>query len=199
MFQTFEERTSPAQGAAHLPLVRSELKRRGLDGFIVPHEDEFQNEYLPASNERLAWLTGFTGSAGAAVVLAEMAAVFVDGRYTLQVRSQTDTNLFEPLDYRPGAVATWIAANAATGARIGYDPWLHSINSLDAMSEALKAKGIELVPCKDNPIDAAWAGRPPAPMAPVVAHGEDYSGEVLWAPSASALPKSSRRARLTRR
>src|SRR5215468_5909945 len=96
MFQTFEERTSPAQGAVHLPLVRAELTRRGLDGFIVPHEDEFQNEYLPASNERLAWLTGFTGSAGAAVVLADKAAVFVDGRYTLQVRSQTDTSLFEP-------------------------------------------------------------------------------------------------------
>ncbi|MFZ1990597.1 MAG: aminopeptidase P family protein [Alphaproteobacteria bacterium] len=177
MFQTFEERTSPAQGAAHLPLVRAELKRRGLDGFIVPHEDEFQNEYLPASNERLAWLTGFTGSAGAAVVLGEKAAVFADGRYTLQVRAQTDTALFEPLDFRAGAVATWIAANAAPGARIGYDPWLHSIDALDALRDALKAKSIELVPCKDNPIDAAWTGRPAAPKAPVVAHGESYSGE----------------------
>ena len=178
MFQTFEERTSPAQGAAHLPLVRAELVRRGLDGFIVPHEDEFQNEYLPACNERLAWLTGFTGSAGAAVVLADKAAVFVDGRYTLQVRSQTDTALFEPNDFRAGAIATWIGANARSGARIGYDPWLHSIDSLDALRDALKPKAIELVPCKDNPIDLTWTGRPAAPMAPVVAHGESYSGEV---------------------
>src|SRR5215470_13710489 len=112
MFQTFEERTSPAQGAVHLPLVRAELKHRGLDGFIVPHEDEFQNEYLPASNERLAWLTGFTGSAGAAVVLADKAAVFADGRYTIQVRQQTDSKQFDPRDLVEEGPNAWLEANA---------------------------------------------------------------------------------------
>lgn len=177
MFQTFEERTSPAQGRTNLPLVRAGIARAGLDGFIVPHEDEYQNEYLPAANERLAWLTGFTGSAGAAAVLKQKAAIFIDGRYTLQVRSQVDTALFEPLDFRPGALATWLTSNAGTGARIGYDPWLHSIDSLDALREALKAKNIELVPCKDNPIDAVWSARPAAPLAPVQPHIESYSGE----------------------
>jgi Xaa-Pro aminopeptidase len=177
MFQTFDEKTTPAQGRAHLPLLRAELARLGLEGFLVPHEDEFQNEYLPAGNERLAWLTGFTGSAGAAAVLADKAAVFVDGRYTLQVRAQVDTSLFEPQDFRSGSLAHWLAANAKDGARVGYDPWLHSVEALDALKEAVKNRGIVLVPVAENPIDGIWAGRPPVPMAPAVPHAQDFAGE----------------------
>ena len=94
MYQTFEEHGGPDLGRVHLPLLRTELRRIGLDGFYVPHEDEYQNEYLPAAFDRLGWLTGFTGSAGAAVVLTGEAAIFVDGRYTLQVRAQVDETAF---------------------------------------------------------------------------------------------------------
>ncbi len=97
-FQTYEDRSDPSTVAARLAVLRAELAKRGLDGFVVPHSDMHQNEYLPANAERLAWLTSFTGSAGAAVVLKDKAAIFVDGRYTLQVRAQTDTSQFEPRD-----------------------------------------------------------------------------------------------------
>ena len=96
IFQTFEQKTNPAQGAAHLKALRGELKMRGLDGFVVPRTDEHQNEYVPASSERLAWLTGFSGSWGMAIVLADQAAIFVDGRYTVQVREQVDVAIFTP-------------------------------------------------------------------------------------------------------
>ena len=98
MRQTFDESTDPAFGARHLPLLRARMAEQGLDGFLVPHEDEHQNEYLPEANERLAWISGFTGSAGAAVVLSDRAAIFTDGRYTVQVRAQTDGDLFERVD-----------------------------------------------------------------------------------------------------
>ncbi|MFO1186314.1 MAG: aminopeptidase P family protein [Alphaproteobacteria bacterium] len=177
MFQTFDEKTTPAQGATHLPLLRAELARQGFDGFLVPHEDEFQNEYLPAGNERLAWLTGFTGSAGAAAVLAEKAAIFVDGRYTLQARAQVDTALFEPQDFRAGSVAQWLAASARPGARVGYDPWLHSIDAADGLREALQRAGLELVPVRENPIDRVWAARPAMPQAPAHPHAASLAGE----------------------
>lgn len=177
MFQSFDEKTTPAQGRTNLPLLRAELARQGLDGFLVPHEDEFQNEYLPAANERLSWLTGFTGSAGAAAVLAGKAAIFVDGRYTLQARAQVDTALFEPQDFRPGTVAQWIAANAGPGARIGYDPWLHSIDAADGLREALKKSGIEFVAVRENPVDRVWAARPALPQAPAYPHAASLAGE----------------------
>src|SRR5581483_11499360 len=119
-FQTFEDRSNAATVAPRLAALRTELTRRGLDGFVVPHSDEYQSEYLPECNERLAWLTSFTGSAGAAVVLKDKAAIFVDGRYTLQVRQQTDPAQFEPRDLTSEGPNAWLEANAPTGARIGY-------------------------------------------------------------------------------
>src|SRR5438128_7855256 len=121
-FQTYEDQTDAATCAPRLALLRAELARRGIDGFIVPRADEHQGEYVPKRAERLAWLTAFTGSAGAAVILKEKAAVFVDGRYTLQVREQTDTKLFDPRDLVAEGPAAWLAANAPKGARLGYDP-----------------------------------------------------------------------------
>src|SRR6516165_9652530 len=108
MRQTFDETTDPSFGAKHLPRLRQRMAARGLDGFLVPHEDEHQNEYLPEANNRLSWLTGFTGSAGAAVVLADKAAIFVDGRYTLQVRNQVDQGVFEIRDLVEGGVPAYL-------------------------------------------------------------------------------------------
>ena len=117
MRQTFDETTDPSFGAKHLPLIREQLKAQGLDGFLVPHEDEHQNEYLPAANDRLAWVSGFTGSAGAGVVMTDRAAVFADGRYTVQVRAQVDADQFDILSY-PDDVPTYLA-KAPKGAVIG--------------------------------------------------------------------------------
>src|SRR6516162_1207936 len=121
-FQTFDDPPDTSEPAARLAALRSELTRRGLDGFVVPHADRHQNEYLPPSEERLAWLTGFTGSAGVAIVLAERAVLFVDGRYTLQARDQSDPKLFtiEHLVETPPAV--WTSANSRAGQKRGFDP-----------------------------------------------------------------------------
>src|ERR1700754_1056601 len=122
MRQTFDETTDRSFGPKHVPLIRQAMAEQGLDGFVAPHEDEHQNEYLPEANDRLAWATGFTGSAGAAVGLADKAGVFVDGRYTLQVRDQVDTALYEIKDYVDGGVPLWLEQSLKPGQVVGYDP-----------------------------------------------------------------------------
>lgn len=175
MRQTFDETTDPSFGARHLPLLRARMAEQGLDGFLIPHEDEHQNEYLPDANERLAWATGFTGSAGAAVVMRDRAAMFTDGRYTVQVKAQTDPALFERFDL--GDVARYLEG-APQGAVIGYDPRLHSPDALAQLQEAASRAGATLKPVEVNPLDQAWGeGRPAQPAAPVVPHPDDYSGE----------------------
>src|SRR6202012_5869547 len=126
MRQTFDEHADRSFGPAHLPLIRAQMAAQGLDGFLIPHEDEHQNEYLPAANERLAWATGFTGSAGAAVVLADKAAVVSDGGYTPPLAAQTDPELFERRDIVEGGVPAYLETMAPEGAVIGYDPRLYS-------------------------------------------------------------------------
>ena len=177
MRPTFDETTDPSFGAKHLPLVRRQMAEQGLDGLLVPHEDEHQNEYLPAANDRLAWLSGFTGSAGAAVVMTDRAAVFADGRYTVQVRAQVDPGQFEILDLVEGGVPAYLE-RAPKGAVIGYDARLHSPDALAILKAAATKAGAELKPVDVNPLDAAWAeDRPAQPQAPVVPHGDRYSGE----------------------
>ena len=177
MRQTFEEATDRTFASRHLPRLRAEMEAQGLDGFIIPHEDEHQNEYLPAANDRLAWLTGFTGSAGAAVVLKDRAAVFVDGRYTLQVRDQVDEAHFEILDLVEGGPPAFVEG-AAEGSVIGYDPKLHSPTALEHLKRAAAKAGAVLKPVESNPLDAAWGQeRPAQPAAPVVPHPEAYAGE----------------------
>ncbi|HEV2533187.1 aminopeptidase P family protein [Phenylobacterium sp.] len=177
MRQTFDESTDRSFGAKHVPLIRQAMAEQGLDGVLVPHEDEHQNEYLPAANDRLAWATGFTGSAGAAVIFKDKAAVFVDGRYTLQVRDQVDQSLFEIRDLVEGGVPAYIET-APRGARIGYDPRLHSPDALERLKAAAAKSGAELRPVSQNPIDQAWgAARPPQPVAPVAPHPLEYAGE----------------------
>jgi Xaa-Pro aminopeptidase len=176
-FQSFDDRTEPAAAPGRVAALRAELRHRGLDGFIVPHADRHQNEYLPASEERLAWLTGFSGSAGVAVVLAERAALFVDGRYTLQAREQVDAATFavEHLVERPPD--TWIEENVAAGTKLGYDPWLHTIAGAEKLAKACEAAGATLVPVDTNPIDAIWSDRPAPPLGPVVVHDLRFAGE----------------------
>jgi len=177
MRQTFDESTDRSFGSKHVPLIRQAMADQGLDGVLVPHEDEHQNEYLPAANDRLAWATGFTGSAGAAVILADRAAIFVDGRYTLQVRDQVDQHLFEVRDLVDGGVPAYLET-APKGARIGYDPRLHSPDALERLKAAVAKSGAELRPVSENPVDLAWgAARPPQPTAPVAPHPLDYAGE----------------------
>jgi Xaa-Pro aminopeptidase len=177
MRQTYDETTDPSFGARHLPRVRARMAEQGLDGMLVPHEDEHQNEYLPAANDRLAWISGFTGSAGAGVVLKDRAAVFADGRYTVQVRAQVDAGQFEILDLVEGGVPAYLE-KAPKGAIIGYDPRLHSPDALAVLKRAVARAGAELKPVEVNPVDQAWADeRPAQPAAPVVPHEDRYAGE----------------------
>ena len=186
MRQTYEVIGGPTVGRASLPLLRATLKSLELDGLYIPHDDEYQNEYLPACYERLAWATGFTGSAGAAFVFQKMAIVFVDGRYTLQVKQQLAPKMFEVGDLVDPGPFGWLAKQTLTGQKIGYDPKLMSPDALDRLIDAAKKAGAELVVTDPNPIDAAWTDRPAEPTHAIVPHDIAYSGE----------SSSSKRARL---
>lgn len=157
-------------GAQRLTRVRAELTRQGLSGFIVPRADEHLGEYVPESAERLAWLTGFTGSAGLALVLPDRAAVFSDGRYTLQLVQQTDPALWETLHLTAAPPSAWLAAHAK--GPVGYDPWLMSEDGAARFREA----GVSLVAVTQNPVDVAWQDRPPPPQGPVVPQPLEYAG-----------------------
>ncbi|HEX3485238.1 MAG TPA: M24B family metallopeptidase, partial [Micropepsaceae bacterium] len=176
-FQTFDEQSDASQCAPRLARLRTELAARGVDGFLIPRADEHQGEYVPKRAERLAWLTGFTGSAGLAVVLMEKAAVFVDGRYTLQVRNQTDTSLFETLDLMNDGPANWIEANLPKGARLGYDPWLHTQANVERLKQSVERAGGQLVALESNPLDAVWPDQPEPPRARAVPHPIELAGE----------------------
>jgi Xaa-Pro aminopeptidase len=185
-FQTFDESGERTASAARLAALRAELKRRDLDGFIVPRSDRHQNEYVPPSEERLAWLTGFTGSAGAAVVLADRAVIFVDGRYLLQVRDQIDTTQFAVEHLVENPPEKWLEANLPAGARFGYDPWLHTADGAEKLAKAATAAGATLVPAEPNPIDSIWTDRPAPPLGAVVVHDLKFAGE----PAAEKLARA---------
>jgi Xaa-Pro aminopeptidase len=159
-----------------LAALRDELARRGLDGFVVPRTDEHQGEYVAECAQRLAWLTGFTGSAGVAVVLKDRAALFVDGRYTLQARAEVDTSLFEQLHLVEQPPTRWLGEVLAKGERLGFDPWLHTVDQVEALRKAALRAGAELVPQPDNPVDAVWRERPAPPLAPVIPHPDAFAG-----------------------
>ncbi|HET7679154.1 MAG TPA: aminopeptidase P family protein [Xanthobacteraceae bacterium] len=176
-FQTFDDPAGSAATAPRVAALRAELKRRGLDGFLVPHADRHQSEYLPACEERLAWLTGFTGSAGNALILTDRAVLFTDGRYTLQAREQTDPGVFsiEHMVERP--LAEWLEANLPAGAKLGYDPWLHTAENAEKLGKACSAAGASLMALEPNPIDAIWKDRPDPPLGAVTLHDARYAGE----------------------
>ena len=175
--QSFEDRSERAETPARVAALRAELKRRGLAGFLVPRADRQQNEYVPPSEERLAWLTGFTGSAGLAVVLAERAALFVDGRYSVQAQAQADGTIFsiEHLVERPPE--TWLTDHLQAGMAVGYDPWLHTAEGAEKLAKACAAVGATLTPVADNPIDVLWTDRPPPPSGAVVLRDPRLAGE----------------------
>jgi Xaa-Pro aminopeptidase len=160
-----------------LALLREELARRGLAGFIVPRSDEYQGEYVPQRGQRLAWLTGFTGSAGAAIVLANRAAVFVDGRYTLQAAAQVDTTLFELHHLVDDPPPKWLGSALGRGDAVGYDPWLHTPLEVERLRAAAERAGGILRPVDDNPLDKVWPGQPPPPLAPVYPQPMQFAGE----------------------
>jgi Xaa-Pro aminopeptidase len=177
LFQTFEEPESGVALTARLAAFREELARRKLTGFVVPRADQQQNEYVAPSEERLAWLTGFTGSAGLAIVLSHEAAIFVDGRYTLQAAKQVDAKAWrvEPLiDPSP---ETWLERHLSAGDRLGFDPWLHTTAAAGRLAAACAKAGAELIAVDSNPLDSIWTERPAAPLGPVAVHGPHYSGE----------------------
>ena len=161
---------------ARLDGLRKHLTTAGLDGFVVPICDEHMSEYVGAYARRLEWLTGFNGSAGTGVVLARRAAMFVDGRYVLQVRDQVDARFYDFEQVPMVTPASWLARHAPDGARIGYDPWLHTRAWVEAASAATRARGIVLVPAA-NAVDAIWADRPAPSSAPAVPHGIEFAGQ----------------------
>ncbi len=179
MFQNFVETADSTKGAERAARLRAKLKEIGLDGFIVPRADEHQGEYVPSSSARLAWLTGFAGSAGTAVVLSDKAAIFVDGRYTLQVREQVDQAIFEPIAVMEISVADWLKANVSAGQKIGYDSWLMTRAQVRQIAKGLEAAGAEIVPVEANPIDAIWSDRPEPPVAPVSEQPEALAGKAV--------------------
>ncbi|MEC3951104.1 aminopeptidase P family protein [Sphingobium sp. HWE2-09] len=160
-----------------LKALRAQLVRQTLDGFVVPLTDEHMSEYVGAYAQRLAWLTGFQGSAGSAVVLPEEAAIFVDGRYTLQVREQVDGAYWQYESVPQTSIAAWLKDHAPQGGRIGYDPWLHTRAWVSQATQALAEKGAELVAVDSNPIDAVWPDRPARSDARLVVHEDRHAGQ----------------------
>jgi Xaa-Pro aminopeptidase len=174
-FQTFEDTTDPAAPAPRVAALRAELARQNLSGFIVPRADRHQNEYVPPSDENLAWLTGFTGSAGTAIVLQDRAVLLVDGRYSLQARDQVDSQLFAIENITDTTAEAWIEANLPAGAALGYDPWLHTVAGAEKLSKACDAASGKLVPAE--PLNAIWHDRPPPPLGAVSLHDLRFAGE----------------------
>ncbi|WP_422074501.1 aminopeptidase P family protein [Tranquillimonas rosea] len=175
MFQTFDSPTRPDQGPPRLEALRAQMAAENLDGFLVPRADVHRGEYVAPRDERLSWLTGFTGSAGFAAVLTDQAGVFVDGRYTVQVKAQVDTTAFTPVAWPETKLADWLAERLHANARVGFDPWLHTVAEIEELREALEPKGIGLIDI-DNLIDRVWPDQPAPPAAPITAHSAGLAG-----------------------
>lgn len=177
MFQSFDETADRAFGPRHVPSIRRAMIAAGLDAFLIPREDEHQNEYPPAANDRLGWATGFTGSAGMAIILRDGAAMFTDGRYALQVRDQVDPAVFHIGMLEDGGVEAFLTEVLRPGQTVGYDPRLHSPAALVGLGAAVARAGAALKPSAVNPVDEAWgADRPAQPAAPLTLHPLDLAG-----------------------
>ncbi|HEV2544472.1 MAG TPA: aminopeptidase P family protein [Methylobacterium sp.] len=177
-FQTFDD-PSHAKGPERIEALRAALREIGADGFVVPRADEHQSEYVPGNAERLAWLTGFTGSAGLAIVLAEEAALFVDGRYTLQAPEQVDTGAISVVPLAETTPEAWLGTHLKPGQTLAYDPWLHTPDGVARLERAALKAGASLRAVPDNLVDAVWAGRPRPPAGRVAAHPDDLAGETV--------------------
>jgi Xaa-Pro aminopeptidase len=175
-FQSFDD-PEPAQTGPRVEALRAELAGRSLSGFILPRADRHQNEYVPRCEERLAWLTGFTGSAGTTVVLEDRAVLFIDGRYTLQAAMQVDASVFAIVNVGETPPDKWLAQNLKPGTKLGYDPWLHTVDGAEKLARACTDAGATLTPAEPDPVDAIWTDRPAPPMGPVTLHDFRYAGE----------------------
>jgi Xaa-Pro aminopeptidase len=176
-FQTFEDPEGGVALSARLSAFREELARRRLTGFVIPRADQQQNEYVAPSEERLAWLTGFTGSAGLAIVLTREAALFVDGRYTLQAGKQVDGKAWTVESLVDPPPENWLGTHLLPGDCLGFDPWLHTFSATERLAAACAKAGAELVAVESNPLDAVWGERPPPPLGPVAIHPVRFAGE----------------------
>ncbi|WP_435259432.1 aminopeptidase P family protein [Thioclava sp. FR2] len=175
MFQSFESHADPAQGGPRLAALRDRLVAEGLQGFVVPRADVHQGEYVAARDERLQWLTGFTGSAGFCIVLPGIAGVFIDGRYRVQVKAQVDLDRFTPVPWPEVKPGDWIKEHLA-GGEVGFDPWLHTADEIAKIEAALSGSGIGLRACS-NMVDAIWADQPAPPLGAAFAHPDELAGE----------------------
>ncbi len=195
MFQTFDSHANPAQGGPRLAALRAALAEAGLAGFLVPRADVHQGEYVAARDERLQWLTGFTGSAGFCIVLPEVAGVFIDGRYRTQVKGQVDLAQFTPVPWPEVKPGDWIRDHLAAGV-VGFDPWLHSADEIERIEAALAGSGVSLQ-ATANFIDGIWVNQPAPPMGRAFAHPEAVAGEASSAKRArlaEALRREGQRA-----
>ncbi|WP_425091891.1 aminopeptidase P family protein [Tropicimonas sp. S265A] len=175
MFQSFEVRTRPQDGPPRLAALREAMQNAQVDGFLVPRADAYQGEYVAPCDERLAWLTGFTGSAGFCAVLNDRAGLFVDGRYRLQGRAQA-ADAFEIVAWPNTKLGDWLVNACPNGARVGYDAWLHTAKEIDALKTALNGSGISLV-AVDNLVDAVWTDRPAPPCGLAKSQPIEFAGE----------------------
>lgn len=191
MFQGFDDPTDGGDHAARLAALRKAIAAAALDAFIVPRADAHQGEYVADSDARLAWLTGFTGSAGFAIVTADRAGVFIDGRYRLQVRSQVDLSCFTPVPWPETRPADWLREALPEGGRVGFDPWLHTRAEIEAIEKGLDGSGIGLIALDRNPLDEVWKDRPAPPIGRARIHALALAGE-------SSADKRARLARLLR-
>jgi len=176
MFQSFKTISNPAQAAPRIARIRELMAEEGLDALLIPRADQHQGEYVAPCSERLAWATGFTGSAGAAVILADRAVLFVDGRYTVQAHEQTDPALFTIESLVDNPPREWVKTNLKKGDRLGFDPWLHTVAEVRALEKSLEKIGATAVPLARNLVDAAWEDRPDEPTGRVIVHPLKYAG-----------------------
>ncbi len=175
MFQSFEVTARPEQGPPRLAALRDELAREGLQGFLIPRADAHQGEYVAPRDERLAWLTGFTGSAGFCAALTDIAGVFIDGRYRTQVKAQVAQD-YTPVPWPDVSLSAWLKEQLPNSGKVGFDPWLHAAGQISSAQKELEGSGVELVRC-DNLVDRIWADQPDPPMNPVRAHPIEFAGE----------------------
>ncbi|MBK0327309.1 aminopeptidase P family protein [Rhodobacteraceae bacterium F11138] len=175
MFQNFQVTARPEQGPPRLNLLRAEMQAAGLDGFLVPRADAHQGEYVAERDARLAWLTGFTGSAGFCAVLRDIAGVFIDGRYRTQVKSQV-ADVYTPVPWPETGLADWLKQQMPDGGRVGFDPWLHTVAETQRWRDALAGTGVDMVQSA-NLVDRIWDDQPAPPMAPAKPHPMEFAGE----------------------
>lgn len=175
MFQSFDVTARPEQGPPRLKALREVMLTEGLDGFLVPRADAHQGEYVAPRDERLAWLTGFTGSAGFCAVLTDVAGVFIDGRYRTQVKAQV-ADIYTPVPWPDISLSAWLQEQMPEGGVVGFDPWLHSAGQIETLREALDGSGIEMR-VQDNLVDRVWEDQPDAPQGRVKVHPLEFAGE----------------------